>query len=209
MKIILYFGQCHCKGVNMRFGKTAEQQVQNKKLFRIMHIIRRVLFYTILLCFVLLYFQCGVYRVADNNDSMIPEFKPGTRVIYDRFFKYHEGGFPSFSPRYGGVKRGRAIIFTKKFDDFVYRGIGRVIALPDDTITFDENSIIVNDKNYPVEHNHPHETICVPKDSFFVLNDNLASPVNDSRHFGFIRLEEIEGVVVFSLGSFFKAFGGN
>ncbi|MCX7702818.1 MAG: signal peptidase I [Planctomycetota bacterium] len=190
----------------MRFGKGAEEKAQRTPLVHALKITKRILFYLLLLGFVLLYFQCGLYRVALNNDSMSPDFPPGSQVIYDRLFKYHDKGVPRFSAGYTNIKPNRIIIFTKKFPDFTYTGIGRVIAVPGDSLIFGKNSIVVGNRTYHAEHNRPPETLIVPENSFFVLNDNLASPVNDSRHFGFIHLNEIEGVVLFSLGSVFRSF---
>ena len=193
----------------MRFGAGAEVKFQKTRLWKAMKIIRRVLFCLILIAFLFLFLQCGVYRVAENNDSMIPEFPPNAQVIYDRFFKFHEGGIPSLSPRYGGVNRTRVIVFVKKFADFTYYGISRVVAVPGDTITFGDGYILVNDNTYyEVEHNNEQETVRVPDGCYFVLNDNPGSAVQDSRHFGYVRLEEIEGVVVFSIGDVIRSFGG-
>lgn len=61
--------------------------------------------------------------------------------------------------------------------------IKRCVGVPNDTLIFFDN-------------NRGEIKIIVPQDSFFVIGDNLRNSY-DSRHFGFVGLKDIKGVLVF------------
>lgn len=176
------------------------------RVLKVARIVRRVLMYLVVLCFAFLVFQYGCYKVDPRNDSMAPTYPPGGRVLYDRLFRWHEGAWPAFPAPNHGIYRGNVVLFRKKVRNLDYLGIGRAVAVPGDTITFGPEGIAVNGRVYAVTHPHRPHTEVVPPDRFFILNDNQASDIQDSRQFGYVSADELVGKVFMNLGRLMEGF---
>ena len=83
---------------------------------------------------------------------------------------------------------------------------GRIVAMGGDKVEIKQDSVYVNDYVlsekvvYPTSPegsaiSYPYE---VPKDSVFVLND-YRSDISDSRTYGAVAIDDVEGVVVFTM----------
>ncbi|BDR56528.1 signal peptidase I [Xylocopilactobacillus apis] len=121
--------------------------------------------------------------------------------------------------KFGKIKRFDIIVFNPPKG---YAGINpkdhfikRVIGLPGDKITFKDNKLYINGKKYSETFlkdiddskdvtvdfkmedlpatNHTKK---VPADSYFVMGDNRAHS-SDSRYFGFVKSNRIDGIVFF------------
>ena len=177
--------------------------------------LRKVFLVMIAVAIIWFFVQIGRYSVAHGNDAMAGLYDPGTSVVYDRFFDWHSGLVPFFGVKNRGVLRGNIVIFLKKGLEVEnaqtgeksvgdYYGISRVIGLPGDTIRFTSGGVVIGwieegvlrEKLFPA----PHDRIAaeeeeIPPDRFFVLNDNIGSAIQDSRHFGYVLGEELRGKV--------------
>lgn len=81
-----------------------------------------------------------------------------------------------------------------------YCDIGRVVALPGDTVAFCDGYLYVNGEkksSYP-NITYIGESLTVPKDSYYVLGDNVDTAY-DSRYIGCIKEEDIRGKCVFHI----------
>jgi signal peptidase I len=127
-------------------------------------------------------------RVA--GESMEPTLHSGEVVLVDKLAKHD-------------VARGDLVVFHDPED-----GAGtvkRVVGLPGDRVTIHDAVLRVNDR--PVEEPYVDAasidglytpTTEVPEDSLFLLGDNRALSI-DSRAFGPVDLDEVEGRVVVRL----------
>lgn len=81
-----------------------------------------------------------------------------------------------------------------------YYDIGRVVALPGDTIEFLDGCLYVNGKKNSAYQNiiYPGENLTVPEDSYYVLGDNITTAY-DSRYLGCIEQNDIRGKCVFHI----------
>lgn len=134
-----------------------------------------------------------------NGESMMPTIEEGNRLIVNKI------GVEIRSP-----ERFDLIVFHASTDEDY---IKRIIGLPGDTIEYDDDQLYVNGKaikepylndfktdlvdgqlteNFTLLEKTGHST--VPKNHYFVLGDNRRHSY-DSRHIGFIRENEIVGVV--------------
>lgn len=206
----------------MQFGpnrKTGEVKLGVNRVLKWQRRIRNVFFVLIAVAIVWLFVQVGKYTVAPNNDAMQGTFDPGTTVVYDRLFDWHDGMVPFFGVKDRGILRGNIVIFLKEGLEVVdahtgerktgsYYGISRVIGLPGDSMAFTPKGVVVRQKGgdgaeeklFPAPHDQgsaDYEEI--PPDRFFVLNDNIGSDVQDSRHFGYILGTELRGKVLVTL----------
>jgi signal peptidase I len=163
--------------------------------------------YLIILAFAWLIFQFGAYRIPLDNDSMRGLYSSGATLLYDRFFAYHDGLIPFFGVKNHGIKAENIVVFIKKGvrginritgaeEKMDFKGVSRVIALPGEEIEFADNKIVASDRVYFAKHSHNFGKEKVPENHFFVLNENTGSSYYDSRDFGYIKAQEIVGVIV-------------
>ena len=140
----------------------------------------------ILLAFwLILTFVCGIKIVTD--DSMSPSLFDGDLTFYYRLDT--------------GCLAEDVVAYT---DDNGQTAYSRVIAVPGDTVDFDENGVLlVNgsvkamDGEKIVADNTGNRAYpyTVPEGSYFLLNDNLSN-TNDSRTIGAVDSSRIEGRII-------------
>ena len=143
--------------------------------------------YSILLLF---YFLSLVFGIHINNDiNMNPTLRAGDLVItYKLNKKYNRGD----------------IVYINKRNN---KSFVRVVGIEYDKIDIDENIVLINSyseereiyyetiKNDYSTFNYPYE---IEKSEYFVLNDYRTND-NDSRSFGSVYKNNIEGVVIASI----------
>lgn len=142
--------------------------------------------------FVIIYlFLFQPHQVRGN--SMYPNFHDADYLLTDKI-----------SYRLGVPKRDDIIIFlAPKNEDYDY--IKRVIGLPGEKVSLNENNQVLIDNQILTEPYLPEETktyggnfleigetITVPEDQYFVLGDNR-NHSSDSRDWGFVPKENIIG----------------
>ncbi len=85
--------------------------------------------------------------------------------------------------------------------------IKRIIGMPGDTVSINDNTVYVNDEeleeDYAYGETSDYEEITLGDDEYFILGDNR--PISkDSRYFGPVKEDEIIGKVIFRLWPFNK-----
>lgn len=123
------------------------------------------------------------------SGSMIPTLEINDRVFVNKFIY-----------RFREPRRGEIFVFKYPEDpskDFVKR----IIALPGDTFAMTDGVVLVNgaplDEPYVRYHDlFNYDEITVPQDMFVALGDNRPNS-GDSRFWGFVPRENIQGPVMF------------
>ncbi len=133
--------------------------------------------------------------VTVDGESMLPTFEEKNKVVVSKLTS---------------IDRFDMVVFDAPDDSVLY--IKRVIGLPGDTIEVKDEVLYVNGKAYKEEYvnrEYDGEIVTgdftleemtgsteVPEDHYFVMGDNRLRS-KDSRTFGFISDENIEGEVKF------------
>ena len=132
-----------------------------------------------------------------KGSSMYPTLKENDRLIvkkYETLLKTEE------------YRRGDIIVFKSPLEDEQKYFIKRVIGLPGDRITISGGKVKVNDE--VIEESYINqdaftealiygEDYIVSENEVFVMGDNrLPGKSNDSRSFGSISMDKIEGKIV-------------
>ncbi len=123
-----------------------------------------------------------------TSDSMKPTLINGDRVLVQR---------RRFSP--SALPRRGAVVMFRDPRDPESRLIKRVIGLPNEVVTIAWGQVYINGK--PLTEPYLHQATdgywhgIIPDDSVFVMGDNRFAS-DDSRNFGPVPLESIEGEVV-------------
>lgn len=137
----------------------------------------------------------SIHTVRGN--SMLPIYTAGTLVVSCKFMY----GLPlPFSTGFLILwkRPGPGDIIVFKHPDTGEKLIKRCIAGPGDRITFSGSIMNVNLHEIaltPSQLDRLRKYSSIPKDVFFVLGENTAESI-DSRDFGFLPLNRIEGMVV-------------
>ncbi|MBS7345807.1 MAG: signal peptidase I [Caryophanon sp.] len=134
-----------------------------------------------------------VSPILVDGDSMQPTFNDGDVVII---------------AKRADVKRFDAIVFLHASADYLF--IKRVVGMPGDTLMMRDDVLYINDVAYdePYVFEAPfmtHQTAdftlqtianvsVIPSGHYIVLGDYRLKS-RDSRHFGLVRAEDVEGVV--------------
>lgn len=138
------------------------------------------------------------YPVRISGDSMYPFLQNGERAIVQRNTK---------------IKRDDIVVFPGP-DSPKDEYIKRIIGLPGDEVTYKNNQLYINGQKIDESKRAITESDdftlqnltgqkVVPDGYYFVLGDNR--PVSkDSRYFGFISDEDIDGVAKFRFWPFSK-----
>ena len=148
-------------------------------------LLRLILF--IGLMYVFLTYVVGIARVP--TDDMRPAFRFSDTVVYYRMQEMY---------------KTRDVVYMVKDNAPL---IGRIIGVPGDIIEIlDSGSVRVNGnivfEDYVYENTYPYVNdinypVVLDADSYFILGDNR-SLAYDSRAFGPVRRNEIQGVIILS-----------
>lgn len=147
--------------------------------------------------------------------SMLPTIVEGDRIFVDKMAYRLEVPFTDIEiMKMGQPERGDIVVFNSKKAD--NRLVKRVIGLPGDTVSLQDNRLIINgqslvysDFNESLGNEHLGETIhkvqfvgastadrfapvTVPQGHYLVLGDNRNNSA-DSRYIGFVPESELQG----------------
>lgn len=145
--------------------------------------------------FAIIYLFVAQFHKVSGN-SMYPTMHNGDYLISEKI-----------TYRFGEPKRGE-IIILKNPNDETQDFIKRIIAMPNDTIKIENDSIYVNgfllSEGYLPENTPTHagaylsegKTVTAGENQYFVIGDNR-NHSSDSREWGSIKKEEIIGKAFF------------
>ncbi len=130
-----------------------------------------------------------------DGHSMVPTFQNGDYILTDKL-----------SYRFHPPKRGDIIVFRAPQDERV-EFIKRIIAIPGDTVMVKNQQVWLNGKALKEPYTNDGITpadaflregraVEVPTGNYIVMGDNRLHS-SDSRHWGFVRSDEIIGRVFF------------
>jgi signal peptidase I len=153
------------------------------------------------LVFVIVQFAVKPYRITGNN--MQPQLQPDQLVVVNKA-----------AYLFAGPSRGDVVVYVNP-TDLGQQLIGRVIAVPGDTITITATQVIVNgvslNEKYVANVIGSGNPVIVPQtklksDTYWIMNDSRLAK-DDSRSFGTIARQNVVGkaVLVFWPAS---SFGG-
>jgi len=146
-----------------------------------------------------LFITTFIFNSAEvSGHSMSPTLEEGDRLIIKKY---------EVLLNTEDYKRGDLIVFESPLENDDKYFIKRVIGLPGDKINITEGKLYIND----LEIEEPYiskdtftesltfgDNYVVSENELFVLGDNrLPGKSNDSRSFGSVSLEKIEGKIVF------------
>ncbi|MBI3323247.1 MAG: signal peptidase I [Candidatus Omnitrophica bacterium] len=142
-----------------------------------------ILFGSVAMFFALQRYVIGAGIVTDV--SMLPTLREGSYFLINKYI-YH-----TRPPR-----RGEIVVFRKSPLETEYY-VKRVVALEGEEVSLRAGRVRVNGR--PLEEPYAHgptypdtDRLVIPKGSCFLLGDNRTDS-EDSRHFGCVALERIEG----------------
>ena len=126
-----------------------------------------------------------------EDRSMLPTLRPNNVVLVDKFIY----------SRFDTLDRGDIVVYLSP--DKGKTEVKRVIGLPGDTVEIRNGYTYINGQplyepyaEIPVSY--LFNPVIVPESELFVLNDNR-DRINDSREFGNLPLERLEGKALFSV----------
>lgn len=126
-----------------------------------------------------------------EGNSMSPALDDGQGTIITK---------EAYSANRGEPELGQVVVLEKVYSQNFTEDniIGRVVALPGDTLVVKEGKIYRNDKEIGNAGNMEDQTIEISEDDFFLMNDN-DDPTLDSRNpkMGPVSMKEIRGDVKF------------
>lgn len=149
--------------------------------------VRPKMLLTILACTLAFYGSFSIFKPCIiEGFSMYPWVQTGDWIIVNKLDHTPE--------------RGQVI--TLSIPNYKYRLLKRVIGMPGDEIVIIDGMAYVNNHVVPDLNRHvlfsgrgATKEYTVPKGHIFVLGDNRANS-SDSREFGYVSLEDVEGVVL-------------
>ena len=162
--------------------------MEEKKDNKILHFIKEIIPYIIVIILVLLFKKFLYAPIRVNGESMMKTLHDGDIMILNIIdYKLH------------GVKRFD-IVVVDEGDELI---IKRVIGLPGETVEYKDNKLYINGKKVNDKY-ASHETedlsVLVPKGEYFVLGDNRTNSL-DSRAFGTFSSKKILGKTSMTLTS--------
>lgn len=163
--------------------------MEEKKDNKILHFIKEIIPYIIVIILVLLFKKFLYAPIRVNGESMMKTLHDGDIMILNIIdYKLH------------GVKRFD-IVVVDEGDELI---IKRVIGLPGETVEYKDNKLYINGKKVNDKY-ASHETedlsVLVPKGEYFVLGDNRTNSL-DSRAFGTFSSKKILGKTSMTLFPF-------
>jgi len=160
-----------------------------------LYVIARVgIIIAILGCVAYMYFTYETWSAPRWCDSMTPVISPGQSVMI------HKG-----YTRARELKRSDVVVYSAKLGEQVTRLVSRVAACPGDEVRIEAGKVRVmsEGKELPdefasalTEETSPSGPLRVGEGAVYLLNDNRASGLPDSRVFGPVGEDAIEGKVM-------------
>lgn len=146
--------------------------------------------YIVVLLLVLLVKQYVVTPMQVKGDSMYPTLKDGDFMVLNKFsYNFHD------------IKRFDIVVVDKK-DSYL---IKRVIALPNETIKYQDNKLYINDEYIEEDYLDGHVTsnfeYTTGDNCYFVMGDNREVSL-DSRYLGCFDKSKILGKTNFTFFPF-------
>lgn len=138
--------------------------------------------------FVVLTYVIGFYRATGN--SMFPSIKDGDLCILYKIEESHTNDIVLYKTSDGKERLGRIVAVGDQKVNFPEEGGYTVNDYqPAEEITYETYRAKKSDMKYP---------ITLEKDEYFILND-YRSDTSDSREYGVVKKEDIEGKLIFIL----------
>jgi len=144
----------------------------------------------------------GQFTVVQGN-SMLPTLKPNSVLIIEKL-----------TQRFGSLKQGDIIVvkIPELLGDGKTYAVKRIIATGGQKVTIKDGKVLVNDIELSEDYKNGagtlasqgmYDDITVPEDCIYILGDNrYPGASKDSRTFGPISSDRVEGKVVFRLFPF-------
>ena len=133
------------------------------------------------------------YKV--NGDSMKPTLDHGDRVLVLKL-NYIDIPFVNKKIIINNPKKDTIIAFKKLDEDIEL--VKRIIALPNEKIDIKNRTVFINDeiqeRGIGVTYPHSDFPVIIQNNCIFVMGDNRNSS-NDSRRFGCVPIENIDGQI--------------
>jgi len=146
---------------------------------------------------ILLILYLLLWPVKIQGNSMEPNFSENDHIFICRAMT--TGGF---------YEKGNVVVFKYPFDGENKRLIKRVIATDGDHVQISNGIVFVNDRplseQYTQGVTYDNINMTIPKNTIFVLGDNREHST-DSRDFGVIPKEQLEGKLLFRFFPFSKS----
>jgi signal peptidase I len=140
-------------------------------------------------------FVIDIVRVA--QDSMEPVLHDGQiALVYVLNYGLRNPFGQGYFIRWAEPRRGDLVVIRRPGTGA--RAVKRVIGVPGDSIALEPGEIVVAGRSLPIEGFLAARFLgrnVVPDDSFFVAGDNVPESV-DSREYGFVESDSIEGQLV-------------
>lgn len=138
--------------------------------------------------FVILTYVMGFHRETGN--SMFPSIKDGDLCILYKLEESHTNDVVLYKTADGKNRLGRIVAVGEQEVNFPEEGGYTVNDYqPSEEITYETYRAEKSDIKYPV---------ALDKDEYFILND-YRSDTSDSREYGVVKKEDIEGKLIFIL----------
>ncbi len=148
----------------------------------------------ILGCVAYMYFTYETWRAPGWCDSMKPTILPGQSVMIHRGYR-----------RVRKLKRSDIVVYSVTLQGRETRLVSRVAACPGDEVRTEGRKMrVLSEGNQvpgefascPVEEGDSHGPVSVGARAVYLLNDSRSSRIPDSRAFGPVGEEAIEGMVM-------------
>jgi signal peptidase I len=131
-------------------------------------------------------------------DNMLPTLKPNEKIVVDKIV--YQTQLP---------QRGDIIVFNPpsppESQNIQEPLTQRVIGLPNEKVKIKKGIVYINGKLYPEDYitqsANWYESVIVPANNYFVLDDNRNSSSPDRRMWNIIPRESIGGKVIWQFGS--------
>lgn len=178
------------KGKNETTPQTEEPQEEKASLKGLLIDLVEVIGTALVLTFVILIF---IQPSIVEGCSMFPTLHDNDKLLLWKL---------------GSIDRNDIVVFdSHDLENNKY--VKRVIGIAGDEITIQDSIITVNgttlDETYINEPSFNGDvSLTVPEDEIFVLGDNR-NHSNDSRAFGTVKLDDVDGKMIFNLNGWFRS----
>lgn len=174
---------------NQRKRKTIQQKNERKKKnhrsFTIIRLLTRILSSAVLSLIIIALGSVLFFKMAKvTSDNMSPILNKNDRILIKK----------------GGEIRRFSIVYFKVPGNEKKKSIGRVVALPNEKISYKENQLWINGSEIPEyflrgakERTVTDFSINLGENQYFIINDDRSNTY-DSRSFGVVSEKEMIGL---------------